>query len=188
MATERAKRWTLDTMEMINTLTPTVKGKAFDPDWFLLRQRLEQIESELAEQGEMVRRLRQVCGEAYQLAGAYGASAEALDNLSDAANGKPLRHTTFLPVTVVTHCCPVTSPKTTEDSGSSQAEMVRRLREALADCMPLMEFYLEREIGSPSNHQEFAREKRELRDRLRALLAECDALPATAPPAAKETP
>ena len=46
----------------------------------------------------------------------------------------------------------------------------KALREALADCMPLMEFYLEREIGHPANHQEFAREKRELRDRLRAIL------------------
>lgn len=32
----------------INNLTPDIKGKAFDPDWFLLRQRLEAFESDLA--------------------------------------------------------------------------------------------------------------------------------------------
>jgi hypothetical protein len=41
--------------------------------------------------------LRLVCGEAYQMAGALGASAKALDNLSAAANGQPLPHETFLP-------------------------------------------------------------------------------------------
>ena len=29
-------------MQMINKLTPDIKGKAFDPDWFLLRERLEE--------------------------------------------------------------------------------------------------------------------------------------------------
>ena len=38
--------WAQETMHIINTLTPDIKGKAFDPDWFLLRQRLEQIEAE----------------------------------------------------------------------------------------------------------------------------------------------
>lgn len=41
--------------------------------------------------------LRLVCAEAYQMAGALGASVEALDNLSAAANGQPLPHETFLP-------------------------------------------------------------------------------------------
>lgn len=45
-----------------------------------------------------INKLRRVCAEAYQLAGAFGASEEALDNLSAAANGNPLPHETFLPV------------------------------------------------------------------------------------------
>ena len=36
----------------INDLTPDIKGKAFDPDWFLLRQRLEEAERKLAEFGQ----------------------------------------------------------------------------------------------------------------------------------------
>lgn len=47
---------------------------------------------------QQVAQLRAVCAEAYQLAGAYGAPVEALDNLLCAANGKPLLHETFLPV------------------------------------------------------------------------------------------
>ena len=43
--------------------------------------------------------LESVCGEAYQMAGQVGAAERILDNLSDAANGRPLRHETFLPVT-----------------------------------------------------------------------------------------
>lgn len=38
--------WTVETMLIINKLTPDIKGKAFDPDWFLLRQRFEQFEAE----------------------------------------------------------------------------------------------------------------------------------------------
>ena len=45
--------------------------------------------------------LQQVCGEAYQLAGAVGAPVKALDNLAAAACGKPMPHTTFLPVSAV---------------------------------------------------------------------------------------
>ena len=41
--------------------------------------------------------LRNVCGEAYQMAGALGASTEAMDNLLAASEGDPLPHTTFLP-------------------------------------------------------------------------------------------
>jgi len=44
--------WTLQTMQMINTLTPNVKGKSFDPDWFLLRQRFEQVEEKLYSLGQ----------------------------------------------------------------------------------------------------------------------------------------
>jgi hypothetical protein len=36
--------WSLETMRIINELTPDIKGKAFEPDWFLLRQRLEAFE------------------------------------------------------------------------------------------------------------------------------------------------
>jgi hypothetical protein len=39
--------WAEETMLLINKLTPDIKGKAFDPDWFLLRQRLEQFEAEV---------------------------------------------------------------------------------------------------------------------------------------------
>ena len=42
--------------------------------------------------------LQQVCAEAYQLAGAVGAPEKALDNLAAAANGEPIPHATFLPV------------------------------------------------------------------------------------------
>lgn len=36
--------WTIETMRIINDLTSDIKGKAFDPDWFLLRQRFEAME------------------------------------------------------------------------------------------------------------------------------------------------
>ena len=42
--------------------------------------------------------LQMICGEAYQLAGAVGAPEEALDNLAAAADGRPIPHATFLPV------------------------------------------------------------------------------------------
>lgn len=45
-----------------------------------------------------IAKLRKVCAEAYQFAGAYNAPIKVLDNLSDAANGDELRHETFLPV------------------------------------------------------------------------------------------
>lgn len=47
---------------------------------------------------ERIRALQSVCAEAYQLAGAVGAPEKALDNLAAAANGRPIPHTTFLPV------------------------------------------------------------------------------------------
>lgn len=37
-------KWTEETMRTINLLTPDIKGKSFDPDWFMLRQRFEQME------------------------------------------------------------------------------------------------------------------------------------------------
>lgn len=39
--------WALETMALINTLTPTIEGKAFNPDWFMLRQRFESMEYEV---------------------------------------------------------------------------------------------------------------------------------------------
>ena len=33
--------WANKTMAMINKLTPDIKGKAFDPEWFLLRQMID---------------------------------------------------------------------------------------------------------------------------------------------------
>ncbi|MDP2692444.1 MAG: hypothetical protein Q8O88_02255 [bacterium] len=36
--------WATETMMAINKLTPDIKEKSFDPDWFLLRQRLEKAE------------------------------------------------------------------------------------------------------------------------------------------------
>ena len=42
--------------------------------------------------------LERVCAEAYQLAGAVGAPAKALDNLVAGAEGEPIPHATFLPV------------------------------------------------------------------------------------------
>ena len=62
-------------------------------DWFL------KLSNDNAELRAELARLREVCGEAYQMAGQVGAAERILDNLSDAANGRPLRHETFLPVT-----------------------------------------------------------------------------------------
>lgn len=36
--------WAFETMTMINKLTPDIHGKAFDPGWFVLRERLEEAE------------------------------------------------------------------------------------------------------------------------------------------------
>lgn len=56
-------------------------------------------ESDLSTARAEIGRLRTVCAEAYQLAGAVGAPAKVLDNLSYAAQGAPdLPHTTFLPI------------------------------------------------------------------------------------------
>ena len=36
--------WTDETMSVINKLTSAIKGKAFNPEWFLLRLRFEEFE------------------------------------------------------------------------------------------------------------------------------------------------
>lgn len=41
---ESKQGWAIETIEMINKLTPDVIGKAWDPGWFLLRQHLERAE------------------------------------------------------------------------------------------------------------------------------------------------
>jgi hypothetical protein len=42
--TTHPEEWAIETMQMINELTPNIEGKAFHPGWFLLRQRLEEAE------------------------------------------------------------------------------------------------------------------------------------------------
>jgi hypothetical protein len=42
--------------------------------------------------------LETVCADAYQFAGAVGAPERVLDNLSASAEGQPLPHASFLPV------------------------------------------------------------------------------------------
>lgn len=44
--------WTVETMRIINELSPDIKGKPFDPDWFLLRQRLEAFEDRVNATGK----------------------------------------------------------------------------------------------------------------------------------------
>lgn len=58
----------------------------------------EDRETRIHDLKERISILEQVCAEAYQLAGAVGAPEKALDNLAAAAEGKPLPHATFLPV------------------------------------------------------------------------------------------
>ena len=55
------------------------------------KQQIRELERRVAS-------LQQVCGEAYQLAGAVGAPVKALDNLAAAACGKPMPHATLPPV------------------------------------------------------------------------------------------
>jgi hypothetical protein len=55
-----------------------------------------------------IERLRAVCAEAYQFAGAVGAPERVLDNLAAAADGQPLPHASVLPVSAE-ECEPVPS-------------------------------------------------------------------------------
>lgn len=41
---EHKLTWSEETMQIINKLTPNIKEKAFDIEWFLLRQRFEEFE------------------------------------------------------------------------------------------------------------------------------------------------
>ena len=55
--------------------------------------------------------LEQVCAEAYQPAGAVGAPEKVLDNLAAAAEGMPVPHATFLPISAAD--CDETAPTDT---------------------------------------------------------------------------
>jgi transcriptional regulator with XRE-family HTH domain len=61
---------------------------------------IAQLRSTIATQAEEIERLRLVCAEAYQFAGAHNAPVEVLDNLDAAASGEPLPHESFLPVAI----------------------------------------------------------------------------------------
>lgn len=56
---EDLKMWAVETCTAINKLTPDIKGKAFDPDWFLIRQRFDAIVYRLAASEAEVKRLRE---------------------------------------------------------------------------------------------------------------------------------
>lgn len=56
---DEAKSWSMTTMQMINKLTPEITGKAFSPDWFLLRERLEQYETATEKLTEENRKLKE---------------------------------------------------------------------------------------------------------------------------------
>lgn len=43
---KEAQRWANEVIQMINKLSPEVEGQAFDPGWFLLRQKLESFPRE----------------------------------------------------------------------------------------------------------------------------------------------
>ena len=49
--------WAVETMMMINKLTPQIEGKAFDPGWFVLRERLETSELEMENMALEIARL-----------------------------------------------------------------------------------------------------------------------------------
>lgn len=63
--------------------------------------------------------LEQVCAEAYQLAGTVGAPEKVLDNLAAAAQGTPVPHATFLPVSAAD--CEETAPPDTPAAISGRA-------------------------------------------------------------------
>jgi hypothetical protein len=58
---------------------------------------LKRVVAERDQLREQLAEARNVLGEAYQMAGALGASVEAMDNLLAASEGDPLPHETFLP-------------------------------------------------------------------------------------------
>lgn len=55
------------------------------------------------------------------------------------------------------------------DLEAERARMLEPIERSLQEVGPIVEFYLKREIESPANHQEFAREAQEKLDRFRQL-------------------
>ncbi len=58
-------KWSDETINIINQLTPDIKGKAFSPDWFLLAERFREVD-------EKITKLEIGLREALDLAGQYG--------------------------------------------------------------------------------------------------------------------
>ncbi|HZU05339.1 MAG TPA: hypothetical protein VFB73_05150 [Chloroflexota bacterium] len=86
-----------------------------------------------------VRRLRAVCGEAYQLARLLGAPGPALENLLAAAEGRPLPHASLLPPRREPHglaCGHAAVAACAACLEEAQAE-IQRLRAVLADIAAL---------------------------------------------------
>lgn len=48
------KPFSIKIIEMVNNLTPNIQGKAFDPDWFLLRQELERVDESVNQHAALV--------------------------------------------------------------------------------------------------------------------------------------
>lgn len=67
-------------------------------DEYSIDSLIDTIRQQLAERDRQIRALRDVCADAYQMAGALHANEKALDNLCAAAEGEPIPHETFLPV------------------------------------------------------------------------------------------
>lgn len=56
------EKWSTVTMRIINRMTPDIKEKGFDPDWFLLRQRFENIDRLIDETNAAVIHMESVQG------------------------------------------------------------------------------------------------------------------------------
>lgn len=75
--------------------------------------------------------LRNVCAEAYKLAGALDAPVEALDNLSAAMMGQPLPHATFLPVIATA----ASAPKAVRLTEAEIGQLDRQSRKGIENLM-----------------------------------------------------
>ena len=51
-------KWSSVTMATINRMTPNITSKAFDPDWFLLRERFERVDALEAEHAALLARMK----------------------------------------------------------------------------------------------------------------------------------
>lgn len=96
------------------------------------------LSEELRVAREETKRLKGVCSEAYQLAGAIGAPSAVLDNLSDAAQGSPLRHETFLPI-LDTDCSEIKSLRKARYEAATPGPWEElECRRALADGLSMV--------------------------------------------------